>query len=92
MRVVDADDYHAHRACDAALMLQQCPTVPHVMAADVLGADGSKAWGMAHPGLLTVDLWIVDQDRRNLARLVLTRDACAALVALLAEMRDTLPG
>jgi hypothetical protein len=65
--------------------------VPQVLQAEVLGEDGSKAWGVTHPGLVTADLWVQDQDRANMARLQLTRAGCVAAAELLLELGRALP-
>lgn len=72
-------------------MLRPAAHIPHILEGEVRGVDGSVTWGMTHPGLQTVDLWVQDQDRRNMARLVLTRAGCAEVQALLAEMARGLP-
>lgn len=72
-------------------MLHPEPHIPHIACGEVRGTDDSVAWGMTHPGLLTVDLWVQDADRRNMARLQLDRAGCAAVMALLAEIAQRLP-
>lgn len=72
-------------------MLTPEPHIPHIACGEVRGTDDSVAWGMTHPGLLTVDLWVQDADRRNMARLQLDRKKCFAVMALLAELAQRLP-
>jgi len=71
-------------------MLAPEPHVPHVRGAEVLGVDGSKAWGLVHDGLPTVALVVQDRDRCNMARLELDGAGCEAVALMLAEMAQAL--
>lgn len=73
-------------------MLRPAAHVPHILEGEVRGTDGSVAWGMTRPGLQTVDLWVQDQDRRNMGRLQLDAAGCAALLTLVAELAQRLAG